>query len=56
MLGCPRKEARASVQRHGAALIAADDPRLLGIVLGDGVAVVRQEHMFAVRPDEPGWS
>ena len=49
ILGRPREEARVVVERHGAAAAAADEPRLLGVVLGDGVPVLRQdERMFAL--------
>ena len=48
MLGRPFKEARAILKRHGAVAVAADEPGLVGVVLGDGVAILRQrERMFA---------
>ena len=49
MFGRPLKEARVVVERHGAAAAAADEPRLVRVVFGDGVAVLQQyEHMFAL--------
>ena len=48
MFGRPLEEARVLVERHGPAAAPADEPRLVGVVLGDGVPVLRQdERMFA---------